>query len=105
MRLPEFAAESSLYRTSGHYQMAAGFNYDKGITPQGCSGPCYLDDSGNCVQDCIRPCKPGQEPNGCPYEYTKPCSPSKCKQPPPTCTCTTTRCCNGNCSTSSPVSC
>jgi hypothetical protein len=69
MNVPGFTAESSLYRTSGRYQMTVGFALNGGVLrPQLCSLTCLgncLDNvcSGltgeagtNCRRDCGRSC-------------------------------------------------
>jgi hypothetical protein len=114
MNLPGFSADASLYKTSGHYRLSAsaasmatvriglaqvrpplpdGFPDGQFCRP-GC-GPCVPDpDSATgCSRTCITP--------NC-NDFTRPCT--GCR-PPPVCTCTTTRCCDGNCTTSAPVSC
>jgi hypothetical protein len=50
MNMPGFTAESSVYRTSGHYRMIAGFdaNNRNVIRPQLCN----LDCLGECLPSC-----------------------------------------------------
>lgn len=102
MSLPGFGAESSLYRSSGHYQMAVGAENSDGIAgaitradgiileplPRhpfirkgSCTG-CYRDSTGACVQDCTF-CFKGFEPDGC-ISGTYVCPDSACS-PLPVC--------------------
>ena len=49
MNMPGFTAESSVYRTSGHYRMITGFGANRNvITPQLCN----LDCLGECLPSC-----------------------------------------------------
>ena len=49
MNMPGFTAESSVYRTSGHYRMITGFDANRNvITPQLCN----LDCLGECLPSC-----------------------------------------------------
>ena len=55
MTLPGFNAETSLYKTSVHYRLMGASVQAGGIVPQQVSvscGPCYLDNTGACVQNC-----------------------------------------------------
>jgi hypothetical protein len=50
MSLPGFTADSSVYRTSGHYQMTAGFDANTGIIrPQ---QACDLECAAGCADAC-----------------------------------------------------
>jgi hypothetical protein len=85
MCLPGFGAESSLYKTGGHYQMAEGSDHTYGITPQIACGGCYWY-NGECVMDCYNRCPPGVKPNGCGGYETVPCRPPRqCPPKPPCC--------------------
>jgi hypothetical protein len=103
MTLPGFAAGVSLYTTFRHYYAIRAFNQVIGARPQQLSvqefafpglrhcGPCYWDQTGACVQDCVI-CPPGQLPDGC-EDFTVPCrSPGHC---PPCGPCTCTKNCGG----------
>ena len=89
MRLPGFAAESSVYRTSGHYQISSASEQAGGVILQELSfspvlrhcGTCYLDPMLGCVRDCYA-CPPGRPPDGC-SDWTERCDPSQCPSPPP----------------------
>lgn len=49
MNMPGFTAESSVYRTSGHYQMAAGFDANGGVVQlQACDVDCLRECPGGC---------------------------------------------------------
>jgi hypothetical protein len=111
MNMPGFCAEASLNKTSGRYRLAAGM-----------AGMATMHIS---LAQFVRPlpdgdgqtCTPGQtlcffdtdSPTGCSQCFiNRQCEEVGCRpctgcRPP--CTCTTTRCCDGNCSTSAPVSC
>jgi hypothetical protein len=81
MNMPGFSAEVSSYKSSVHYRsMAALVQADGAIFQQlpfaGITrcGPCYTDDTGACVRDCLNPngedthkvaCPPSQCPAGC----------------------------------------
>ena len=57
MNMPGFTAESSVYRTSGHYQMTAGFDANGGvIRPQACDRDCMSE----CVEACDYDFPPGR---------------------------------------------
>ena len=92
MSLPGFAAQSSLYKTIGHYLTAGSFDYAQGITPQTIHcGACYWQD-GVCVRDCtpIHKCPPGTinscDPGGECDTITQPCpSTQHCPTKPPCC--------------------
>jgi hypothetical protein len=90
MRLPGFGAQSSLYKTSGYYQMAGSFDHVDGITPQAitCNTSCALV-NGQCKRRCTLfiPCPPGHLPNGCPTEsiFYEACPATDCPPPPPPC--------------------
>ena len=90
MRLPGFGAQSSLYKTSGYYQMAGGFEHVDGITSQLIEcGPCFWSD-GKCVRNCTfcSRCPPGVKPNGCGgcTTTTEGCPTNEhCPPPPPPC--------------------
>lgn len=50
MKMPGFTAESSVYRTSGHYQMTAGFDVNSGVVrPQACDPDCLSECSPSCA--------------------------------------------------------
>ena len=90
MNMPGFTAETSVYRTSGQYQMTAGFDANGAIIrPQACDIACLAD----CTPDCNEFI--GQARARC----LKACRLECCTPPPPQCTCTKTKCCQGNCST------
>jgi hypothetical protein len=94
--VPGFTAQCSVYRTSRHYQMIAGFDATGGaIRPQVCSLTCL----GQCIGDVCSGLT-GEDRTNCVRRCETTCG---CRPAP--CTCTTTRCCDGNCSTSPPVSC
>ena len=83
MALPGFNAATSLYKTSFHYRLMGASVQANGIVPQLC-GPCFLDNTGACVQDCTFTfCVPlGRFGRRCfTYTLTEPCNPSAC--PPP----------------------
>jgi hypothetical protein len=49
MNIPGFTAEFSVYRTSGHHQMAASFDANSGIIrPQACDQNCARECPDNC---------------------------------------------------------
>lgn len=110
MTIPGFTAEASVYKTTGQYWAAAnGSKFGSQVFPMGkqCSSQCcgYCDECDNCSPgDC-----PPHNPNCC-SSVCKLCFACRrigkctCDQQP-SCTCTTTKCCNGNCSTSQPVQC
>jgi hypothetical protein len=51
MTQPGFTAESSVYRTSGHYQMTAGFAaHGNVVRPQACDLTCLADCYDSCVE-------------------------------------------------------
>jgi len=90
--MPGFTADSSLYRTGGYYHGTASLEVKNGvILPQQCSLSCL----GECLSACT---EVGGGPQ-CRADCRRGCG---CGGP--RCTCTRTRCCGGNCSTS-PVSC
>ena len=89
MNMPGYTAESSIYRTSGQYWMTAGIDASGAIIrPQACD----LD----CLNDCTPDCDEfiGQARARCLANCRRLCCP-----PPPQCTCTKTKCCQGHCST------
>jgi len=111
MTVPGFTAEVSLYQTSRPYRMAASGAGGAGAhldlaqflpLPDG-GGPICRPRCGPCLTD-------PDSPTGCSRfciradceDYTIRCT--GCR-PPVVCTCTTTRCCDGTCTTSSPVRC
>jgi hypothetical protein len=80
MRLPGFAAESTLYRTSVHYktvllpgQLPAALI---GPFPNVLCQPCSLDQSGQCTQYCVH-CPTPIPDERCWAAFT-PCAPSEC---------------------------
>src|SRR3954466_15690385 len=111
MTVPGFTAEVSLYQTSGSYRLAASWANGAGVR-LGLAQFLALPDGGGqfCLPRCS-PCMPDPEsPTGC----SRFCIRADCSEreiqctgcaPPPLCTCTTTRCCNGLCTTSPPVRC
>ena len=64
MKLPGFNAESSVYRTRGHYRMMSNFNTnDSAVQPQTCDLACLGECRGDCTgltgrehAQCIRLC-------------------------------------------------
>ena len=85
MALPGFNAATSLYKTSFHYRLMGASVQANGVVPQLC-GPCFLDNTGACVQDCTFTfCVPfGRFGHRCfTYTLTEPCNPSACPPPPP----------------------
>ena len=81
MSMPGFAAEASLYKTSGHYHLFGAFTDGGGAFFQllpppgrpGC-GPCKWDDMGNWVRECLHCPFPGAPVNYC-WDQTEPCPP------------------------------
>jgi hypothetical protein len=81
MSMPGFIGEASLYKTGRHYHMIAATAEANGVGLQQLihfpgihhCGPCYRDEKGACVRDCIV-CPPGPPPDGC-DEFTAPCPP------------------------------
>ena len=49
INMPGFTAASSLYRTSGHYQMTASFDANGGVVQQVCDADCL----GECQKQCV----------------------------------------------------
>ena len=108
MTVPGFTAEVSLYQTSGSYRQAARWagRADARLGP----AQLLLPDGGFCHPTCGACVSDPDSPTGCSRfcilancdDVTRPCT--GC-HPPPVCTCTTKRCCNGVCTTSSPVRC
>jgi hypothetical protein len=99
LSLPGFGAEASLHRPRQHYYAVTARGREGVVQQQQFAAfpgfrhcwPCYWDQTGACVQDCIV-CLPGQLPDGC-YEFTRPCaSPSHC---PPCGPCICTMNCGG----------
>jgi hypothetical protein len=89
MTLPGFNAEASAYKTNVHYRSMGATVQADGVVPQQLScGPCFLDNTGACVQDCtFTSCVPlGRFGRRCfTYTLTEPCSPSACQTSPPNC--------------------
>jgi hypothetical protein len=85
MTLPGFSAEISLYRTTVHYRLTGTSVEADGVVPQQVHthtfcGPCYLDETRACVQNCTtclgHLCLPS---------LTFPCDPSACPPIHPSC--------------------
>ena len=62
MNMPGFSAEVSSYKSSVHYRSMAGLVQADGAIFQQLPfagitrcGPCYTDDTGACVRDCLNP--------------------------------------------------
>ncbi len=78
INMPGFTAESSVYRTSGHYQMTAGFDANGGVVqPQACDADCAREcgegECGDltgrqrlqCLRQCFNRCGCGPQPQVC----------------------------------------
>jgi hypothetical protein len=82
MNIPGFAAEASLYKTSGHYRLTGGLVRADGVMPQLVLPPpdcstCYSDNTGACVASCRYCLHFPQGGGGC-FPYTALCHPWAC---------------------------
>jgi hypothetical protein len=114
--MPAFTAEASLYKSSGYYRLF-GTLIDGGgaiyqllpyLGGRQC-GPCYRDNTGDCVRDCLF-CTPGRPVPDC-FDQTLPCPLGLIHTCPPlpvchspefyncgnTCCPSRNACCGGNC--------
>jgi hypothetical protein len=96
--LPGLTAEASLYKKASRFRIAGAFGRADDVLLQQLPlpvsgfrhcGPCYRDDTGACVKDCV--ICPGPVPDGC-DDFTLPCKASQC---PPCGPCTCTKNCGG----------
>jgi hypothetical protein len=92
MSLPGFGAQGSLYKTTGSYWMAGGFDHAQGIIPQTVScGPCFWQNNA-CVRECqvciVHKCPPGTinscDPGGC-TTTIQTCASTQCPPKPVCC--------------------
>jgi hypothetical protein len=113
--LPGFSAGKSLYDTRTHYRTGLSASWQGGAlqpsygaTSYGAIIRCPPGNEGcgcnlvNGTYSCCHWCAVGAEGSACMR-----CAASACPDgcPPPSCTCTTTRCCGENCTTMPPTSC
>ena len=96
MNMPGFTAEASLYRTGGHYSIAAGWTdatYGLVVPAQNC-GPCHVVATSPCPGHCMQWCFTGSP--SFPV-VPKCCPPDKCGPPSSDDPCCKKICCKASC--------